>query len=267
MQNAFEHTILTRSSAGEEVHYDDASGILEELVYVWNKDLDSIKVQIQDSLSHSGMDAPLMLEEFKKVYLCKSPQARWKAVWRLCRRVGIKPSSNTKPAKHHGDGHPEMAAVRMWVATSRETHGIHPRMICNFDQVWTTLFEHRKKVLFKDPGTKGSRPNRQKPTIKKMVDAILRSLNVDKDPGPDLDDEPYKALPPALNAQGRISAVEAWRLPRTTTTLSWSDGDVGPAFITIKHGDISQENLIKLKGDFQGVAFIYIRKPLRVPPQ
>ena len=39
-----------------------------------------------------------------------------------------------------------------------------------------------------------------------------------------------------LNAGGNLNPVDYARVPRTTTTLSWSDGDLGRSFVTLQPG-------------------------------
>ena len=88
---------------------------------------------------------------YQTINLCKSPQANYVQAQRLCRRMGIRCATNSKPAKHLSYDHPEMEAVRSWVECSNTSHGVNLRLIANFDQVWTCLFEHKKKVLYKPP--------------------------------------------------------------------------------------------------------------------
>ena len=74
---------------------------------------------------------------------------------RLCSRVGLKSHTNAAPARHLDSEHPQVQAVKAFVERCGETHGIHKRLICNFDQVWTTHYEHSKRVLYKTGGTFG----------------------------------------------------------------------------------------------------------------
>lgn len=76
---------------------------------------------------------------FKKVDLSTNHDSRRKYVWRLLQKCGIKSQANTKPGKHLPYDHPEMQAVRAWVAMANKKFSVHPQMICNFDQVWTCL--------------------------------------------------------------------------------------------------------------------------------
>ena len=139
-----------RITAGEEVTYDYVGSLISDTVSVWNRELLQIKHHIRSEMT----DSPHLddiIDQLETVNLCKSPQANYMQAHRLCRRIGIRCATNSKPAKHLSYDHPEMAAVRQWVADSNKTHGVNLRLIANFDQVWTCLFEHKKKVLYKSP--------------------------------------------------------------------------------------------------------------------
>ena len=66
----------------------------------------------------------------------------------------------------------------------------------------------------------------------------------------------YRPTPPQLDAQGQISAVEQWRLPRTTTTLSWADGAIGSLYITVGAGSMSPDTISELNDKLAGSAYI-----------
>ena len=54
-----------------------------------------------------------------------------------------------------------------------------------------------------------------------------------------------------------MNPVEAWRTPRTTTTLTWSDGSMGPAFVSVVTGSIDQDTVKNLNRELQGVLHIH----------
>lgn len=48
-----------------------------------------------------------------------------------------------------------------------------------------------------------------------------------------------------------VSAVERWRVPRSTTTLTWIDGAISRLFTTVADGLCSRDQLQKLQKRFQ----------------
>ena len=48
-----------------------------------------------------------------------------------------------------------------------------------------------------------------------------------------------------------------WRHPRTTTMLSWRDGDLDMVFVTIPKGVMTDVALRKLNDELDGVAMVY----------
>ena len=55
----------------------------------------------------------------------------------------------------------------------------------------------------------------------------------------------------------KMNPVEALRTPRTTTTLTWSDGSMGTAFVSVVAGSIDQDTFKRLNHDLQGVIHIH----------
>ena len=96
----------------------------------------------------------------------------------------------------------------------------------------------------------------------KMMDAIRKALNV-ADTGADLEDEDepigYQPSAPVLNAAAQISPVENWRFPRTTTTLSWSDGELGGAWVSIREGSAPDEVVKQINSDLEGILEIHVQ--------
>ena len=182
--------------------------------------------------------------------------------YRLCNRVGLKSHSSLAPARHLDYEHPQVQAVRTFVAQCEETHNVCRKLIANFDQVWTTTYRHQRRVLHKQVEACGKHPEKQKPSIQKMMKAIRIGLKVE-DGELALEDENteqeqgYSIKHPSLNAPANVSPIENWRFPRTTTTLSWSDGELGASWITIKDGTAPDDVIRKLNEELAGILEIH----------
>ena len=70
------------------------------------------------------------------------------------------------------------------------------------------------------------------------------------------DSSTYQPKPIVLDAQANVSPIEGWRYPRTTTTLSWSDGELGASWITVKEGAAPTELINELNNELTGLLFI-----------
>ena len=136
----------------------------------------------------------------------------------------------SKQTRHLPYDHPSMLQVRTWVNMMIKTQEIEPRLMCHFDQVWTTHWESGKRVLFKPAEQAGSlKPDKHKPTTEQMLASIKRALQLG-DPAEDASRS--VAQPPTLSAQSTLIPVECQRNARTTTTLSFADGTLGRAYVT-----------------------------------
>lgn len=55
-----------------------------------------------------------------------------------------------------------------------------------------------------------------------------------------------------LSGYGAAVTCSSWRTPRTTTTVSWSDGELGPLFITFGDGQLSEAELKEVNQLYAG---------------
>ena len=49
---------------------------------------------------------------------------------------------------------------------------------------------------------------------------------------------------------------QGWRTPRTTTTISWCDGELGPAFISFGEGQLGEQDLKEINKEYEGTLHI-----------
>lgn len=162
--------------------------------------------------------------------LCKRAVLR-RCAARICGKLGLRSSTSLKQTRHLPYEHGSMKMIRDRVQLCIESHQVHPKLVCHFDQVWTTHYEAAKRVLFKPVEDKGKmRPEHsRKPSVQRLLQSIRTALSLPSEEGIVKSDGPKKAT---LCAQSTLIPVEYQRHARTTTTLSFSDGSVGCAFVT-----------------------------------
>lgn len=169
---------------------------------------------------------------------------------RLCNTFGITSRANPKPGSHLPFDHPSLERVRLYVTQEASKRGIHERLIGNFDQVWCTDYRPSPKVLGKPATWRNIQkdPLARSKYLRTVRHNIERSLDMtltEPDPGAKkVKDGP--SMPVVTGGPASWATVEAWRSPRTLTTLSFVDGWVGRAFITFRQGDISDASRDKL---------------------
>ena len=146
----------------------------------------------------------------------------------------------SKPGKHLSMPDPRIVAVKKYVKAEVTNGTVHPLLVGNFDQVWTTLYE----PAWKDPRQQGStkdlsmdagkfyRRRQLAASLQASLGQQVPALQSRKLPGPKEDD-----------AYSSANSVATWRIPRTTTTLSWRNGDVGRLFTTIASDKVSEQQL------------------------
>ena len=173
-----------------------------------------------------------------------SPAPRRRAR-RMCNSMGIRPRSNQKPGAHLEFGDPQLEHLRAWVKTKTFERHCHPRLVANFDQVWTTLYKPNKKPLQKTDGksamltTDPLAANAYLRRIRHNVERMLDCDFTENDPATERKLEPD---PPVLTgSKASTGTVDQWRVARTLTTLSWIDGFLGKGFVTYKKGTLSEQ--------------------------
>ena len=176
--------------------------------------------------------------------------------YRLCNRIGLRSHSSRAPARHLDAQHPQVEAVKTFVAKCEgPPHYINKRLIANFDQVWTTTYNHSKRVLHKPEEDKGKHNEKHSVSMQRMMKSIKQALMIEP-PDDNDDSSAYQPKRIVLDAQANVSPIEGWRDPRTTTTLSWSDGELGASWVTVKEGAAPIELINDLNKEMSGLLFI-----------
>ena len=114
-----------------------------------------------------------------------------------------------------------MECIRTFVGACHRSHNVHRRLIGNFDQVWTLHYETSLRTYFKSPDQAGNIFPSLLPSEKSAIKAIKEAIGLQTEDG-----SCGPGVPQArLNAAGHQVPVDNARVARTTTTLSWSDGE------------------------------------------
>ena len=68
--------------------------------------------------------------------------------------------------------------------------------------------------------------------------------------------EVWEQTPARLNVAGNATPVDSWRTPRTTTTATWRDGTMAPAFVTVADSLMSEAMVGELNYELAGCIHI-----------
>ena len=151
---------------------------------------------------------------------------------RFARKIGYVLNANEKPGKHLPYDHPACLSLVAYVQGLIDSGKVHPQLIFNWDQVWTVLFEPLKRLLWKDPSSAGKLVDELKGFFRRKLSrseyqktAGLPSQMPSASPNANLDT--WDVTQAKLDGYSGTSAIENWRFPRTTTTLSCIHGRLG----------------------------------------
>lgn len=147
------------------------------------------------------------------------------------------PTQNCKPGKHLEFNHPAMVKIRSWVAMQVAVGEIHPKMVANFDQMWSLLYRPASSSLTKRDKVD---PIAKQTSLRRIRHLVERNLGL-------AITEPMEKDPSEIHsvrvAGGPTAScpVEGWRTPRTLTTLSWCDGTLSRGFVTCREDSITED--------------------------
>ena len=124
--------------------------------------------------------------------------------------------------------------------------GVHPRLVANFDQVWSLQFRPARTCLQRSTNYKGLKedPLMRSKFLRQVRHNVERALDLDlTEPNPAHQMKENQLMPQIQGQAASTSMVQNWRQPRTLTTLSFVDGYVARGYVTFKEGTISRANL------------------------
>ena len=263
-----EELVLQQLGLGAELTVPAITQLRGTCVDVWNEEvqkhnkgveaaehemagnLDQLKAQgaSEEELAEMQQNLQAGLPKLKVVDISKSWNAVRKHASHFLRKFDFQVCRVSKPGKL-STNHPQIVAVREFISEVLDRNEAHPLLVANFDQVWTTVHEPAQR---KDAAKKGctvdldledERRHRRRALVHKLrVNLGLETA----------------ALPAGWDAKvvqddgySAVSSVSNWRVPRTTTTLSWRNGDVGRLFVTIGDDKVSDQQLEQAK-QFRG---------------
>lgn len=172
-----------------------------------------------------------------------------KQAQRLCNKFGLVMRSNEKPGAHLPFDHPSLEAVRTYIRAMIEEKKVNARLCANFDQVWSTRYRPKKKVLIKEASARGQvkDPLCKSMCMRKIRHSLERTLDLAfTEPDPSEPKPPLLKDPKVTGGVAASACVEEWRAPRTVCTLSYMDGHVGRSFLTLRVGSMPEDTRRKL---------------------
>ena len=159
------------------------------------------------------------------------------AAWRISKKLGLRNAAVSKQSKHLSYSHPSMEAVRKYIQVITSKNEVEPRLVANFDQVWSVHYEPPKSVLHKPEDQFGQLCDKRK-SFQKIIEQLEIYMGV-SDRASMSSNRKRVCAPVALDGPGAMNPVDYNRNARTLTTLSWRDGDLGRAWITLAPGSMS----------------------------
>ena len=119
---------------GSEVTVPAVVKLIESSIEVWNMEVEQLQA---GQAKLEGANPP----DIAKVHVAASPNAIRKQAEHFLRKYDFQVARVSKPGKHLSTNDPQIIAVKEYVLEQVRNGTVHPAMVGNFDQVWTTLYE------------------------------------------------------------------------------------------------------------------------------
>ncbi|CAK9018622.1 unnamed protein product [Durusdinium trenchii] len=282
LEQAIESMILDRILLGEETTMVFVKNTIVWAVQLWNEVIEMIRTDIRNNgletikqqdeelaamtpsrLNHFFQELADNSDELlQPINLDLNDAALLKKAQRLCHKFDIRYRSNEKPGLHLPFTHPSLERVRTYVSLAVKEKVIHPRLIANYDQVWSTNYRPAKRVLQKPGGARGllRDPLSKSLAMRRIRHNIERCLNMDlteEDPASTSVEEPSSnGLHQITGGSAGVAPVDEWRLPRTVTTISFVDGHVSRAYVTLRSGTMPESTRKRINQQLDKYLFI-----------
>ncbi|CAE7236981.1 unnamed protein product [Symbiodinium sp. CCMP2592] len=141
-----EGIILQQLEYGTEITVPAVVTLLQTCIDVWNEQVDALTKDVSEARTRQQKD----LERHGEVTQCGYKHAQ-----HALRNYDFQAAKISKPGKHLPMNDPVLVAVKEHVKAEVETGAVHPLLVGNFDQVWTTLYEPASRVVWKNAAKQG----------------------------------------------------------------------------------------------------------------
>ena len=235
-----EDVLLQQLQLGAEITVPAVANLLGTCIEVWNEEVGKLQ-----AANAASQDAASRTEHaLCTLSLSKTPASLYKHAGKFLRKFDFSVHKIAKPGKHLRADAPQVMAVKEYIFSVLRDGHAHPLLVGNFDQVWTCMYEPAARAIWKDPKRQGQlRCADRKPGRFYQRAQLAKQLRVDLGLESAALAGPLGDRHKEEDGYSQIGCIANWRIPRTTTTLSWRNGDLGRLFITVADAKISDAQL------------------------
>lgn len=152
LQHKTDEILLQKMQYGMEVSPPGIADLIGDLLSEYNLQVREVNEEIEKINDSGGHAAPVPLAT------CKMTRGNLvKLSQRFARRFSWGMYKNEKPGRHLEFNDPHLVSIRHFISSNVKSGRVHPRLVGNWDQVWTLCFEPLKKVVFKHATKQGER--------------------------------------------------------------------------------------------------------------
>lgn len=158
LQHMCDNILLQKLQMGMEISPGGIADLIESLLKEYNSQVEEVNTELEKVLLDPGVQKDEKAPALVKLATCKLTKGNLdKLASRFACRFHWGFFRNEKPGRHLEYNNPQVVAIRQWISNMIEAKKIHPRLVGNWDQVWTLMYEPLKKIAFKQGSEAGAR--------------------------------------------------------------------------------------------------------------
>lgn len=158
LQHRLDEILLQKLSMGVEISPIGIADCIKSLIEEYNKTVLEVTAELNDAIEAGEIPGG---EEIPKLALgtVKLNKGNLENLTqRFSQKFHWSFTKNEKPGKHLDFNNPALVAIREFIQGEVDHHRVHPRLVGNWDQVWTLSYEPLRRVAFKRKENHGERP-------------------------------------------------------------------------------------------------------------
>eukprot|EP00438_Fugacium_kawagutii_P033902 Skav220991 [mRNA] locus=scaffold1541:250564:259672:- [translate_table: standard] len=158
LQHMCDNILLQKLQMGMEISPPGIADLIESLLKEYNSQVQEVNQELEGIRADFDDERDGEKPELVRLATCKLTRGNLdKLASRFACRFHWGFFRNEKPGRHLEYNNPQVVAIRQWISNMIEAKKINPRLVGNWDQVWTLMYEPLKKIAYKQGHAAGTR--------------------------------------------------------------------------------------------------------------
>lgn len=219
------------TNEGQEMNMNSVEALLADAIDAYNgevakwrtsrteADLQAVNTMMDRGASQEEIDKLVREQDARKaawphpIKLGETPRALNQLAFTFASKYGFSTFHQDKPMKHLKRDHPHVQHVMDFILMNVKTHQVHEKLLCNFDQVWSCLFEPMRRTLWKTNPGEGAKDDLAKYPRRQVLRAAMQQHFEETVQEPvHVKNQKWQAKLADIRGYGGVNTIFAWRI-------------------------------------------------------